>query len=139
MGSFSNVDSISFQFDASKPTITIGSMKEDPSGLILPVVSVTSLRPPLSAKPAITQHVPRIETLSSKGEGNYIAALLSAQRKTKASMEVLTASCQVDTIRYGDRIKPRRIIQLRGCGLEHDGLYYVKSVGTSIKLVIGGN
>jgi len=35
-------------------------------------------------------------------------------------------------LRYGDLLRPRGIVGLRGAGFTHDGLYYVKSVSHTI-------
>ena len=46
--------------------------------------------------------------------------------------EVVTASGELDAVRYGEILTPRSLIGLRGAGLLHDGLYYVKQVTHNI-------
>ena len=43
-----------------------------------------------------------------------------------------TAQGELDGLQYGDVLKPRGIVGVRGAGFTHDGLYYVKSVSHSI-------
>jgi hypothetical protein len=60
-------------------------------------------------------------------------ALTRAQSLTDSSTDnVVTASGTLDAIRYGNLLKPRGLVGLRGAGLTYDGLYYVKSVTHSI-------
>jgi hypothetical protein len=41
---------------------------------------------------------------------------------------VLTAQGEVDTLRYGSIMEAPGIVGVRGCGINLDGFYYVKSV-----------
>src|SRR5262249_58872206 len=62
-------------------------------------------------------------------EGAAIAGL-GALFKTA---DVITASGQLDVLRYGHIFKARQLAQVRGVGQYYDGKYYVKSVSHSIK------
>ena len=47
--------------------------------------------------------------------------------------EAVTATGSLDVTRYGGVLKARRLVNVRGAGLTHDGLFYVDSVTHSIK------
>jgi hypothetical protein len=47
--------------------------------------------------------------------------------------EAVSAKGELDVLRYGSVLKPRRLVGVRGAGAAYDGLYYVKSVTHKIK------
>jgi hypothetical protein len=65
-----------------------------------------------------------------RGSGlNVTQAFARAQGTTDASNDnVVTASGDLDALRYGKLLQPRGLVGLRGVGYSYDGLYYVKSV-----------
>ena len=46
---------------------------------------------------------------------------------------MVSASGQVDVLRYGKILNARGLVGVRGAGLTYDGLYFVKSVTHNIK------
>jgi len=61
-------------------------------------------------------------------------ALSDAQGRTNASSQlVVTATGEVDGLRYGAVLSARSTVDLRGAGLTFDGSYYVSSVSHSIQ------
>jgi hypothetical protein len=60
---------------------------------------------------------------------SYAQAMAQAQAEMERSMdEVVSVTGELDVVRYGDLLKPRALVGLRGAGLLHDGFYYVKKV-----------
>ena len=53
--------------------------------------------------------------------------------KAARSAEAVTATGSLNVVRYGQVLKARRLVGLRGVGDAFDGLYYVKSVTSKIK------
>jgi hypothetical protein len=49
------------------------------------------------------------------------------------SADVVSASGQLDVLRYGHIFKARQVAAVRGAGQYYDGKYYVKSVTHNIK------
>jgi hypothetical protein len=135
MGADTNVDSVSFQYNALEPTTVSG--KAMVFGRPIPVETFISTRlPPLAALPAVLVHQPNVrKTLLEVPDGtSYVAAYAQAQAMTDASTDkVLTASGELNALRYGDLLRPRGIVGLRGAGWMHDGFYYTKSVTHSIR------
>ncbi|NBD08998.1 hypothetical protein [Corallococcus silvisoli] len=135
MGAQSNVDSIDFQYNALAPTTVKGQAMA--LGRALPVRTFASLRvPPLASQPALlTQSRVRTSLLEDVPDGaGYIAAQGRAQGQTDASTDqVLTGSGELDATRYGDMLRPRGLVGVRGAGFEHDGFFYVRNVTHSIR------
>ena len=61
-------------------------------------------------------------------------ALDQKQGETDQSTDtVVTASGEVDTLRYGSIMTVPGIVGVRGCGRTFDGFYYVKSVTHTLR------
>jgi hypothetical protein len=73
-------------------------------------------------------------TLPEEGEGlTQSVAQNRAQSITNQSTDqVVTANGELNAMRYGELLKPRGLVGLRGVGYSYDGLYYVKSVSHTI-------
>jgi hypothetical protein len=56
-----------------------------------------------------------------------------ARAKAAESADVLSASGQLDVLRYGHVLKARQLVSVRGAGAIYDGLYHVKSVTHNIR------
>ncbi|MBD6618223.1 hypothetical protein FNW02_20950 [Komarekiella sp. 'clone 1'] len=132
MGAFSNADSINFQFDAQSATQMQGSIQERQRNQIRRLQVMKSDRSPLARQSALQlqqiQGVPHIKTFEETGHD-----LARAQARTQAIVNqstdnVLTVSGELDTLRYGELLKLRELVNLRGVGNTYDGTYYVKSV-----------
>jgi hypothetical protein len=136
MGPHTNVDSISFGYNALQPTMVLGTVQDRQSGLQLPVLTLTGSRPPLSAMPALPFNLPNVRIAQpDQSEGlTYVQALSRAIGRTDKSLEnVATASGEIDGLRYGSALRPRGLVGLRGAGFSHDGIWYVNQVSHKIK------
>jgi hypothetical protein len=137
VGAETNVDSVSFTYNALAPTIVKDEIQDRDTNVTIPIVTFASKRlPPLAALPALPLQLPNVRTsLFEQGSGlNAKEAYARAQGVTDSSVDsVMTAQGELDALRYGDVLEPRRVVGLRGAGFTHDGVYYVKSVSHSIK------
>jgi hypothetical protein len=128
MGPETNVASINFRYDSLKPTLLEGSVHDKVTGLSVPVQIMGSLRPPLSSQPAwLTQSHMRSKQFRDSGM-DVLRALDKAQAEMSSSSDAVSASGELDAVRYGDVLRARRLVGLRGAGFSYNGLYYVKSV-----------
>lgn len=134
MGPSTNVLSINFQNNSLKPTMVLGTVQDRESGITIPVITLASSQPPLSSQPAWLANLPNVKNkLLDSGGMTILEAYVKAQAETDSTMDVVTASGQIDTLVYGDVLKARNLVGLRGVGFSYDGLYYVKSVTHQIK------
>ena len=137
MGPETNVDSISFQYNALAPTIVYDVVQDSQLNVTLPVMTFVSTRPPLVPMPALPFQLPNVRTslleCDSGGGLSFAQAYSRAQALTDRSVDaVVTAQGELDALRYGDILTPRALVGLRGAGFTHDGIYYVKSVTHTI-------
>jgi hypothetical protein len=113
-----------------------GEVQDSRTNLRLPVRTFISTRLPLVSQPALPFNLPNVRTtLPEDTEGlTYEQAYARAQSTTDKSVdEVVSATGEMDALRFGDLLHPRGLVGLRGVGYSYDGLYYVKSVSHKIR------
>lgn len=129
MESFSNVDSISFQNNALSATAVKGSVQDRKTNKIRPLQEYSSTRPSLAVQPSLTaQPYRRIQQYRETGRETAQADARIQAIADRSVDDVVTVTGELNTIGYGDFLKARRLVGLRGVGAIFDGLYYVKSV-----------
>ncbi|MBD2773371.1 phage late control D family protein [Iningainema tapete] len=126
MGANTNVDTpITFNFNALGPAQPQVTIVEPFTKLAIPIPVPSGLRPPLASKPAM----PLRKTLPRNTANlNPTQAALRAVSSASQSSDALTATGEVDTVRYGRALRSRRLVGVRGVGFNYDGIYYVKQV-----------
>jgi hypothetical protein len=135
MGPSTNVTSINFNYDALGPTTVLGTVQDKRLGLVLPVLTFASLRPPLAPLPALLVQQPNVRSeLAHDTAGlDPIQAFARAQAVTDRSADALSAEGELDALRYNGLLRARRLVGVRGAGFLLDGFYFVKRVTHSIK------
>ncbi len=129
LGADTNVTQIAFRSNGMAPTRVVGRAQDRLTDQAVTVQSTGSLRPALSTSPDWSANLPNVRT-TLFGETGLTAAqaLARAQGTAEASTDSLTATGTLDVLRYGNLLSARGLVGLRGAGLAHDGLYYVKRV-----------
>ncbi len=128
MGPSTNVESISFQYNGMAPNKVSFKLR----GSREQTVDRSTRTPALAKEPASLKR-----TVFFSGTRGFSAeqAEARAQAMVNESLdEVVTASGELDALRYGDLLKPRGLVNARGVGESYDGTYYVKSVTHKINL-----
>ncbi len=121
---------IRFDYDALTPPVVLGAIQDKQTKAVVPVVTVSSLRPPLAPLPALAAQLPYVRTQMARESGSLeiTQAFARAQAATDDASQPLTADGELDMARYGDILRPRRLVGVRGAGWMFDGFYYVKRV-----------
>ncbi|WP_437972141.1 hypothetical protein WMF04_23865 [Sorangium sp. So ce260] len=134
-GSDTNVNDLSFDFDATKAQRVYGAVLDTTTNLEIPVVTITGTRvPPLARKPAILFDMPYVRTTLFQHQGlNVAQAYALAQSITNLSTDkVVTGKGSLDALRYGQVLKAAGVVGVRGVGATFDGYYYVQKVSHQI-------
>ena len=135
MGRETNVNSISFQYDAMQPSLLSGQFVDRNTDSTLSVEVYASTLPILSSQPAFLVNQPNVKTTLFQGNGlNSLEAAARAQAVTNGSTEAVTGTGEIDSLSYGGVLRARQLVGLRGVGWSYDGTYYVQSVTHNIKL-----
>jgi hypothetical protein len=140
MDAHTNVESINFTYDGLSKTLYFMFIQETLSPakatIPIPIPDITPLNPPLGVKPPLPLHVREITAeKDAKGTAKYspLQAAVIGLAKASQKSDVITGSGSLDVVRYGRLLKARQLVGVRGAGPTYDGLYYVRSVTTSIK------
>lgn len=129
----SNVESISCTFEhdgAAMPIVAIENPFTRFPPIPVPVGLFNPLDPPLGLIPPIPS---KFEIVADSAKKGFPRALMYAWADQAASNRSLKAEGAVDVLRYGQTLKPRRLVGLRGVGSAFDGLYYVENVTSTLK------
>lgn len=150
MGPQTNVNSINFSYSGVAFEQVQTTRSEPLANVKVPIMSLPiSTDPPQAAVPPAlyqlgTYRKVRADQPLTGGAGRRQApvrdglmvpiALSDAQGRTNASsQQVVTATGEVDGLRYGAVVNARSTVELRGVGVTFDGSYYVQSVTHSIR------
>jgi hypothetical protein len=128
MDAHTNVEGLSFGLDGlSKKRVVLTAFdqatKKIPLELSVPSVSV--LRPPLGLRPTPVAKVEYPTGLTALTLSEAISRALAISFNAS---DAITATGSLDVVRYGQPLRSRLLVGVRGAGIAYDGLYYVNSV-----------
>jgi hypothetical protein len=128
----SNVDQLTFSYDGSaredfKARVRLPAVHVSAS---LPVPDLTLLRPPLALRPAPALKKKVIDDAGRKDAAQVMAETLA---RAAQSADAVNGSGQLDVLRYGQPLRARELVGVRGAGVAYDGLYFVKSVTHNLR------
>jgi len=131
MGSAGNVTAFTPSHDALAPVGTEGSFVEPITKMSIPIPSLPSLRlPPLVQKETAPRRTKLMRDTASKNPFQATVAALAEGMRAKGAVK---ASGELDSFRYGNILRARRLVGVRGAGRSYDGFYKVKSVKHTIE------
>jgi hypothetical protein len=134
MGPDSNVDSLSFSLDGKAKEMTFAWIadpvtRRTPIPVVVPNINL--LRPPLGARLGFPAKVKFMDDTLKLPFPKAASKLLGLMFRSNA--EMVSASGSLDVLRYGDVLRARMLVGVRGAGITYDGLYYVNSVTHNLK------
>ena len=125
MGPATNVESINFRFDGMRPEQVTAVVGDSESTFGKP-------RSTRSIIPLASDTFDARRKTSLIDDGPERAKILAQSKVDQSFDEVVTATGQLDALRYNGLLNPRGLVGLRGVGKTYDGLYYVKTVTHNI-------
>lgn len=132
MGSDTNVDSpINFRFNGLGPSAPQVTVVEPLTRSAIPIPIPSGLLPSLAGRPA----TPLRRTISRDTANLDLiqAALRALSASSESSSDAVTATGELDAVRYGRALRSRRLVGVRGVGSSYGGNYYVKQVTHRIR------
>ncbi|MBK5124379.1 hypothetical protein IQ288_31580 [Burkholderia sp. R-69980] len=129
--SWSNCESLHFQYEPAGAELPVVYFQEPNSKQTIPVPipAVSPLNPPLGALSATPQKITFSTDTAKQSPGQ---ALMQGMAKAAQTGDVVTGSGTLDVLRYGQVLKARQLVGVRGAGLAFDGLHFVDSVTHTI-------
>jgi hypothetical protein len=130
MGSATNLEQLSFDFNALAPVTPEAHVIDPKKQSTVAVPASESETSQLSNKPAETL---RKTLLRDTAKLDTELARQRAQQARSASTDAVTAHGELDVTLYGQVLRSRRKVDVRGVGQSYDGTYYVTQVTHRIK------
>jgi hypothetical protein len=131
MDAHTNVESLNFSFDTANTTLPIVFIQDPLTKLAIPipVPRLNPLQPPLGVIPA---PITNVTVLKDTAKLSATQALARGLAEASRSADAVSGAGTLDVRRYGRILKARQLVGVRGAGRAFDGLYFVKSVTSSI-------
>jgi hypothetical protein len=132
MDSWTNVESLNFRYEPKSSVLPIVFIQEPTTKAVLPipVPPVTPFNPPLGIVVPIPQ---KIEPLKDTAKRSPAQALMLGMAKAVANADVVTGEGTLDVVRYGQILRARSLVGVRGAGVAFDGMHYVESATHRLK------
>jgi hypothetical protein len=132
MDAHTNVQSLSFSFNTANTTIPVVMIQNQLTKfpIPLPIPNLNPLQPPLGLIPA---PITNVTILRDTAKLSPMAAIQRGLAEASKSADAVSGTGTLDVVRYGRLLKARQLVGVRGAGMAYDGLYFVKSVTSSLK------
>lgn len=125
MGASDNLLSINFSKDGSLPVLVTGQMGIPKTAVTIPFALPAVRLPPLALLPTVPMRTRALRETAKYDATQTMDAVSAVQSRHQ---DAVVATGEVDSLRYGSVIRPRRLIGVRGVGRSFDGLYWVNRV-----------
>lgn len=132
MDAHTNVESLSFDFDPVRGAMPLVFIQNQLTRvpIAIPIPSLNPLQPPLGALPA---PLARLKILKDTAKQNPMEAIARGLAAATESQDAVSGRGELDVLRYGRPLRARGLVGVRGAGVAYDGLYYVRSVTSTLK------
>jgi len=132
MDAHTNVESLSFSFNSANTTLPIVFIQNQLTKvpIPIPIPKLNPLQPPLGVIPA---PITNVTFLKDTAKLSPMAAILRGLAVASRSADAVSGTGTLSVLRYGRLLKARQLVGVRGAGTAFDGLYFVKSVTSTIK------
>jgi hypothetical protein len=126
MDAWTNVESLAFTYQPQASVAPVVYIQDPVAGLTLPVLipPVTPFNPPLGLAVPVPQQV---RYLHGTAKRTPAEALMLGMAQAVRHADVVTGNGTLDVDRYGQVLRARGLVGVRGAGLAFDGMHYVDS------------
>jgi hypothetical protein len=132
MDAHTNVESLNFSFNGASKAMPIVFIYNKESGVTIPIPipDISPFNPPLGLIPAIPTQFPQMHDTAHL---NPIQAIALGLAEASRTSDAVTGAGSLNVLRYGNVLKARSLVGVRGAGDAFNGLYFVKSVTHKIQ------
>lgn len=132
MDSWTNVESLSFRYQPQSSVLPLVFIQEPNTKMVLPILipPVTPFNPPLGVVVPTPQKVEQMKETAKLPPGQ---ALMQGMARAVEAADVVTGEGTLDVVRYGQILRARSLVGVRGAGIAFDGLHFVDSTTHKVK------
>jgi len=132
MDAQTNVENLSFSFDPTKGVLPVVFIQNQLTRvpIPIPIPNINPLQPPLGL---LSTPLSNITVMKETAKMNPMQAVSAGLSEARESQDSVSANGRLNVLRYGRALKARGLVGVRGAGVAYDGLYYVKSVSSTLK------
>ena len=132
MDALTNVENMNFSFDPTKGVLPVVFIQNQLTRvpIPIPIPNINPLQPPLGL---LSTPISNLKILKDTAKMNPMQAILKGLNEAKKSQDSVSANGSINVLRYGRPLKARQLVGVRGAGIAYDGLYFVKSVTSTLK------
>jgi hypothetical protein len=132
MDSWTNVETLNFRYQPQSSVLPIVFIQDQTTKIVLPlpIPPVTPFNPPLGLAVPIPQ---KVEQLKKTAKLPIAQALMLAMAKSVENADMVTGDGTLDVLRYGQVLRARSLIGVRGAGIAFDGMHFVDSTTHKLK------
>ncbi len=132
MDAHTNVDNLSFQFRPDQGRAA-DRVHPEPDDAGADPDSDPEHQPAAAAAGRAVTPLSNITMLKDTARMNPMQAISRGLNEAKKSQDSVTATGNLDVLRYGRPLRARGLVGVRGAGVAYDGLYFVSSVKSTLK------
>jgi hypothetical protein len=132
MDAWTNVESLNFRYQPQNSEMPIVYIQDEltDTTLLIPIPPVTPFNPPLGLVVPTPQKLPQLKDTAKLTPG---LALMRGFARAVQSADVVSGEGTVDVLRYGQILRARSLVGVRGAGFAFDGMHYVDSATHRLK------
>ena len=132
LDSWTNVESLSFHYQPQKMVLPIVYIQNPITKvpIPIPIPPVTPFDPPMGA---VVPPPQKVEFLCDTAKLNPAVALMKGFAKVAENDDVVVGEGTLDVLRYGQPLRARSVVGVRGAGIAFDGMHYVELATHQIK------
>jgi hypothetical protein len=133
LDTWTNVESLSFRYEPQASVLPIVRIKDFYSGqtIRIPIPPITPFNPPLGL---VVPPPQKTEQITGTSKLTLAQATMRGYARSVETADVVTGDGALDVMRYGQPLRARSLVGVRGAGLPWDGMHFVESATHSIKL-----
>jgi len=132
LDSWTNVESLTFRYQPQSSVLPIVYIQDEFTKVTIPIPipPTTPFNPPLGAFVPIPQ---KVEPLRETAKLSPAQALMQGMARAVETADVVTGDGTLDVLRYGQVLRARSLVGVRGAGIAYDGLHFVDSTTHQLK------
>jgi hypothetical protein len=132
MDSWTNVESLNFRYQPQNSVTPVVYIQDSTTNIpvLLPIPSVTPFNPPLGVVVPTPQ---RFEPLTNTAKLTPGQAVMQGIARSVETADVVSGNGTIDVVRYGQILRARNLVGVRGAGPAFDGMHYVDSTTHNLK------